>query len=356
MANGEQTAFRAARPTISIADQDRPELADGLLNLIIIENTNGLYRCEALFSNWGGVDNRIDYLFFDRSLIDFGENFEVKLDNVRIFSGAIMALEANFPESAPPELNVLIEDRFQDLRMTRRTRTFEDVSDSDVINRIADDHSLTPDVQVDGPNYAVLAQVNQSDLAFLRERARTIDAELWVEGSTLYARPRRDRGSESFQLTRGNTLREFTVLADLAGQRTSVTVSGWDVARKTELAYEATEDSIRSELNGDISGAGILSSAFGERKEALVHTIPLNSGETQAEAEAFFKRGARRFITGQGIAETDSRLRVGSYVELNGIGPLFNGQYYICEIKHRFDGVDGLRTEFSVERPGLAQN
>ena len=64
--------------------------------------------------------------------------------------------------------------------MTRRTRAFADVSDADVASQIAGDHGLQRDVGVGGPTHRVLAQLNQSDLAFLRERARALDAELWI--------------------------------------------------------------------------------------------------------------------------------------------------------------------------------
>jgi phage protein D len=156
-------------------------------------------------------------------------------------------------------------------------------------------------------------------------------------------------------MTYGNALREFCVLADLAQQRTSVTVSGWDVASKSEMTHEATAAILSGELNGDSSGVSILSSAFGTRKEALVHTVPLSSQEAQAAAEAFFRASARRFVVGRGVAEADSRLRVGSYVDLQGLGPLFNGKYYLSEVRHRFDGVKGMRTEFTAERPGIGQ-
>ena len=77
---------------------------------------------------------------------------------------------------------MLLEDRFQDMRMTQRTRTFEDVSDSDVMNRIAQRLWLAGQHRRrTGPTYKVLAQVNQSDLAFLRDRARSIDAEIWMD-------------------------------------------------------------------------------------------------------------------------------------------------------------------------------
>lgn len=355
MANASDTGFREARPTLRIAGEDTPALSGGLLSLLIVEDTNGLYRCEALFGNWGNIQNRLDFLYFDRRTLDFGKAFTVKLGTDTIFDGKIMGLEATFPEGGPPALNVLAEDRLQDVRMTRRTRTFADVSDADAINQIANDHGLSPRVNVTGPTYTVLAQVNQSDLAFLRERVRAIDAELWLEGNTLHAQSRANRNGGTLQMTHGNQLREFSVLADLAWQRTSVTVSGWDVASKAELKYEATDSSLGGELNGDASGASILSSAFGRRKEALVHTVPLTGREAQAAAESFFKMGARRFLVGRGVAETDSRLRVGGSVDLQGLGPLFSGKYYLAEVRHCFDGTKGIRTEFTGERPGLGR-
>src|ERR1041385_4891832 len=110
-----------------------------------------------------------------------------------------MGLEAAFPEGQSPEITVLAEDRFQDLRMNRRTRSFSDVSDSDVINQIATDHGLSPSVDLNGPTYKVLAQVNQSDLAFIRERARAIDGEVWMDANTLNAKSHSGRAGEDLK-------------------------------------------------------------------------------------------------------------------------------------------------------------
>ncbi len=108
-------------------------------------------------------------------------------------------------------------------------------------------------------------------------------------------------------------------------------------------------------MNGGDSGQSILTSAFGKREEAFAHTVPLTSEEVRAEAEAFFKLSARRFVVGRGIADANSQLRVGSSVSLKGLGPLFNGKYYLSEVMHLFDGTHGIRTEFTAERPGLGK-
>lgn len=351
----ETTGLKESRPTVVVDNEVNGPLGGGLLTLMIVENTNGLYRCEAKFGNWGEKNSTTDFLYFDRSVLDFGKDFEIKLGNDSIFKGKIMGLEGNFPEGQSPEISVLAEDRFQDLRMTRRTRTFTDVSDADVIKQIATDHGLTPEVDVPGPTYKVLAQVNQSDLAFIRDRARSIDAEVWMSDKTLLAKAHTRRNGDKLQMTYGNQLREFNVLADLAMQRTSVAVNGWNISNKAALQFEATDSAISSELNGDTSGVSILQSALGERKEALAHTVPLNDQEAQHEAEAFFRMSARRFVVGHGIAETNKSLRAGSQLDLQGLGPLFNGKYYVAEVKHIFDSTRGLRSEFRSERVGIGK-
>ena len=124
---------------------------------------------------------------------------------------------------------------------------------------------------------------------------------------------------------------------------------------KEAIEETGEENAIRAELNGDRSGSSILKQAFSERKERIVHTVPLTSEEAQAIAQARYRERARRFVTGSGIADGDARVRVGSVLDLSSIGALFNGKYYVVRVRHSYDGVYGFRTEFDVERPGLGQ-
>ncbi len=349
------TGISVARPTILIDGQENSPLVGGLNYLLIVEKTNGLYRCEAKFGNWGPKDNSIDFLYFDRKTLEFGKEFQVKIAADEIFKGKITALEANYPEGQSPEIAVLAEDALQNLRMTRRTRSFEDMSDADVFKKIAGEHNLTPAIDVSGATHKIIAQINQSDLAFLRERARLIDAEIWLKDKELNVKTRANRRGAKFSLKYKAEMREFRVLADLANQRTSVVAAGWDVSSKEAIKNEASESAISGELGGDTSGISILKTAFGERKESLVHTVPLGNLEAQEAAESFMKTIARQFVVGRGVAEPNAKLRVGAFVELDGLGKLFNGKYYVAEIAHIFDNVKGFRTEFRAERLGIGQ-
>jgi uncharacterized protein len=347
----DAAAVRAARPELLVSGTVQPGLADGLLELLVEEHVHGLARCELTVGNWGPVNGTPGFLYFDRRLLDLGKALAVRLAGTMLFTGRIGGLEAGFRDGSPPVLTVLAEDRLQDLRQTRRTRTFFDASDADVFRRIAGDHGLTPSVNVSGPTHRVLAQLNQSDLAFMRERARALDADLTLTDKDLTVRPRADARGR-IVLAYGGGLRELTVLADLADQASRVEVAGWDVAAKQGLRERAEEAVVAGELRGAESGAKALQAAFGERAETVVNAVPLTTDEARAYAEARFRRRARRFLTASGVAEADARLRAGVTVDLQGVGPLFEGEYYVVETRHVFDGAQGLRTELALERAG----
>lgn len=345
------------RPRFDIDGKRELSLAEGLVSLLVEERIDGMRRCEATFGNWGGVSGSPDYLYLDRDLLEFGKEFVVNAgdgDNAAaVFVGRIMGLEGRYPQTRPPEVVVLAEDRLQDLRMTRHTRSFEDETDAGIIEQIAREHGLTPDVDIDEVNHRRIAQVNMTDLAFARERARRVDADLWVEGTTLHAvsRSRHDQGE--VELSYGRSLREFNVLADLAHQRTSVHASGWDARAKEAVGHEATSRAVSSELDGDTSGADVLSGTLGERAEQLVHTMPVDLSEAQAHAETEFRRRARRFVTGRGITEGDGRILVGTRIRIENLGGIFNGSFFVTHVRHTYT-EEGFRTWFAVERPGIA--
>lgn len=359
MANSEPiTGFYASRPEIKVDGTAQPSLGDVLLiSLFVEETTLGLFRCEAHFGNWGPKNDSADFLLFDRQTIDFGKEFSVSFGapgaQTEVFKGRITGIEAQYPPQRPPELTVLAEDRFQDLRMERRTRSFENMSDEDVIRQLASQHGLTPQVDIDGPTYRVLTQVNQSDLAFLRERTAAIDAELWVEDRTLHAQARSRRNAGNLTLTYGQNLLEFAVIADLAHQRTSVKVSGWDVGSKSALDEEATESVISAELNGGRSGSAVLGQALAERKERIAASVPLAQSEARALAEARYRERARHFVQGKGQADGTPKIRVGTTLDMQGLGDLFTGKYYATLARHTFDLQQGYRTFFEAERPGI---
>src|SRR5690349_12962634 len=131
-----ESAVIPAIPAITIDGQVNDELNQGLLSLEVSDSYEGLAHCEINIGNWGNQSGSTGYVYFDRATLDFGKRVEIRFgppgSQGLIFSGRISALEGRFPNGDQRYITVLAEDRLQDLRMTRRTRTFENATDSDV--------------------------------------------------------------------------------------------------------------------------------------------------------------------------------------------------------------------------------
>jgi phage protein D len=348
-----RSAISSSRPGFTVDGESQPRLDAGLLRLVCQDFDAGLAHCEAEFSNWGEHDGATGFTWFDRSTLEFGKPLLVKIGGTPVFDGVIMAIEARFPALAPPTVVIHAEDRLQDLRMTRRTRVFENQSDADIARSIASDHGLTLQSDLSGASYGVVSQINQSDLAFLRQRALLADADLWIDGTTLHLPQRAARRDSGLELVHGARLRQFAVMADLAHQRTSVKCTGWNVSDKSAVSAEATDSALSGETGAGTSGPAVLRQALGERIDTVAHGVPLDDSAAQSMAEAHMRAIGRRFLRGHGVADADARLQVGQTVTLSGLGPLFSGAYGVVETTHRFDAAVGLRTEFLVERPWI---
>jgi phage protein D len=348
----------SGRPTVVIEGQIASDLAAALQSLEIRERIDGLAQAQLAFGNWGTRDGAPGYTLFGRDRLEFGKALEVRLGDDVLFAGRVMALQARFPKAGVGEaqLVVQVEDRLQDLRMARRSRSFDQDSLADAAQRIASDHGLTALVEADSPTLPLLAQVNQSDLAFLREQARRCGAEVWLDGSTLHLASRQQRGSRPLALDYGGKLMGFDVRADLALQRTELSVAGWSVADKQALKETADAAALLgSESSGGEAGAALLQQKIGARPDTVAHLHPGSADEARQLAEAWLRQINRRFVVGQGTAQPDARLRCGARVELTGLGPLFSGSYSLAEVTHRFDMAEGLRTEFVAERPWIGR-
>lgn len=343
-------------PQVTVAGQVPEGLADLLVAATVEESVTGLARCEIRLDNWAATADDPGYLFVDRGTYDFGAAVEVAFgppdERATVFAGRIGGIEADFAADHGPTLVLLAEDALQDLRMTRRTRTFEDQSDADVVSQIANDHGLTPEVDLDGPTYAALSQLNQSDLAFLRDRALPHGADVWLDGRALHVGKHDD---DPLVLRYGHELLSLRVLADVAMQATEQRVAGWDPDSKEAVLETADQGSLGADLGSDVAGSAVLADAFGDRPATTTMVCAVTTAEARTLASGLYRERARRFVTGSGVADGLAGLRAGRSVTLTGLGAVFDGTYRLSRVVHRFDLAAGYRTDIEVERSGIGE-
>jgi phage protein D len=347
----------AARPEVKIEGRTVDDLSNGLEVMRVHEGRETPAMLELQVGNWGtpAAGGTPDFRYLDRRVLDFGKRVEVGFSGSTLFRGKITGLEVVFPRSGVPALVVLAEDELQALRLARRTRTFADVGDADLVRAIAGDHGLTAEVDLSGPTHKLVAQLDQSDLAFLRDRVRAVGGELWMRDGKLHAAPRTSRAGSGRppKLRLNHEISELRVRADLAHQATAVVVGGWDVSAAAAIKERAGDDVLGAESGGGETGAQILQRVFGARVQTVVAATPFTTAEAQARAAAIFRARARRFLRGEAVCVTTGALTVGSKFTLEGAGAPFSGDYQLIDVVHRFDAVAGARSEIVFERAVL---
>jgi uncharacterized protein len=346
-------------PSIRVNGQPASAVSASLIAISVQATVEGLVRCELTLSNWGHRRGARapGYLWFDPDVLDLGNHLEVTLGTGarggQVFSGIVTGLQARYPATTPPEIVIVAHDRLIDVLMTRRTRTFEDVTDAEVLASVASEHGLNVDVAPSGPTHRVVVQGNSSDLAFLRARTRFLDADLWLAGTTIEVRARSAREALPATWSFGSDLVSFEVSSDLTGQRSAVHVSGYDRQAKDTFDARADQTAIAGELAGDKSGPTSVAEVFGDRVERVVHLAPDAAVTAQALADERLRSTARRFVTATAVIEGDARARPGKRGSFTGLGPRFAGDYGIVGVRHTHDIAHGFRSTLELERPGM---
>jgi phage protein D len=241
------------------------------------------------------------------------------------------------------------------LRMTRGLRTFTKVTDAAMASEIATAHKLKAEVVDDGPTYELVQQINQSDLAFLRERARLVQAEIWCNGQTLYFQPRAKRKATSLTLRYRTELISVRLCADLAHQRNQVRVCGFSAQGNEIIDETVGPEVIEKEVTGGRNGPKLVGLALRDSPAfsttLRVREVPHNTKQAEAWARAEMLRRARQFVTVSGLTRGTADMVVGSRLRLEVVGASFEGGgYYVTRVTHTFDRVNGFRTRFEAER------
>jgi phage protein D len=348
-----QEAIYRARPTVRFAGEEDIRTSELILSMRMEEHEGGMSTLELKLSNVASTtDGGAELAFDGRSKLKLGAAIEVYAGDEaqprEIFRGHVTAIEADFRSGAPPELTVLAEDALARARMARRSKTYADMAPAAVARAIAGDLGLRPVIAGLESPVGTWAQINESDLAFLRRLLARFDADVQVVGEELHISPRADVRRGGVDLALYSQLSRARVIADLADQVTSSTARGWNAADGAAVDGVAASGTHLGPGRGR-DGAAVLREALEERSEHVGHVAVSTRDEAQAVAEAAYDLRARRFVTVEGTAEGNAQLRVGTHVTLSELNAQFDNTYYVVRACHLFDVHQGYRTDFRAE-------
>lgn len=270
----------------------------------------------------------------------------------QIFDGEIVEIEPEYT-AGTQRLIVRAFDRLHRLARIRTARSFQNVSDSDLVQQLAGEANLSTQVDLPGQVHPYAFQANETNLAFLQRRAAALGAVLYVDGTVLHCAPPSDDAAP-IELVWGDALFEFRPRMTTIGQVAQVTARGWDPIAKQSLLGKAKEPMIAPKVGarqrgGQRNGGVVASDAFGIESALLIADRPLST-QTSADhlAQAAAERRAGRFVEAEGICIGMPTITAGVRVSISAVGDRFSGSYFVTGATHTFSQEEGYRTSFAI--------
>jgi phage protein D len=283
--------------------------------------------------------------------------------------GEITALEGRYEKAGRYTL-VRGYDLGHRLQRARRTRTFVNMTDSDIAARLAREAGLTETViEASGTAHVHIGQCDQTDWDFLSQRAREIGYELAAGDGVFRFRKASTIGTATgtpVDLTYGGNLWEFRPRVTAGNLTPEVEVRVWDPVQAKVIASTAATHSGTATLDakpailartfagtpsapeppaqrapavGDLGPApGITAHVLYDRPLAVGAAIS-SAGEQTAAALA--EHLASTFAEADGETAGTTKLNAGVVVRVSGVPAPFTGSWLVTAAHHVFDLDDG---------------
>ncbi|MGQ9682606.1 MAG: VgrG-related protein [Anaerolineae bacterium] len=264
-----------------------------------------------------------------------------------LIKGEITSLEPEFGEGTQAVLAVRGYDRSHRLHRGTHTKTYVNMTDSDVANAIAREAGLRAQVDATSEVYQHILQLNQSHMEFLAGRARRIGYEFFVEDRTLYFR-RPQQPNNELELEWGRQLRTFQPRLTLAEQVDRVIVRGWDVKNCQPISGEAQRGRAEPQTGHQQTGAQMASAAFSSANRTVVDLNVASQAEAHALAQAICDELSGAFIEAEGQCYGQPDLRAGRWVRLTSLGRQFSGTYLVTSATHVYRAEAEYVTNFGI--------
>ena len=273
-------------------------------------------------------------------------------NQVLLIKGEIIALEPDFGEGMIAKLTVRGYDKSHRLYRETKSKAHLNKKDSDLANEIAQEIGLQAKVDPTKTVYDHIYQYNQSDLAFLMQRAWRIGYECFVSGGKLYFR-QPPLGEAGVTLTWGDDLLSFRPHLTLAEQVEEIVVKGWDVEKQAAIVGRAQKGRLYPGIE-ESKDAVDKARAFGTGKLIIVDQPVVSQAEADILAVARLDEISGAFIEAEGVAFRRPDVMAGRMVTLEALGKRFSGAYLVTSATHVYT-AKGLRTTFAVRgsRTGL---
>jgi phage protein D len=279
-----------------------------------------------------------------------GSRLEIKLGardeltTTTLFKGDVVSLEVEF---GPGSIELLVRgfDPSHALLRSRRVRTFQNQTSSDIVEKIVREAGLDADTDASGDPHDFVQQDNETDWDFIWRLAERIGFEFVVQDTTAHFRGLRT-GDRAATLEWPGSLRSFSPRVSAIQQVGDVTLAAHDP--KTKQTIDASA-SIPQQVARIGIGRDTVQAAF-DGASIHIATEPVEShAEGRAVVQALLDKLANAYVAAEGVCDGNPAIRAGGTINVTGIGQKFSGSYRVAAATHVLRGGSMYETRFATE-------
>jgi uncharacterized protein involved in type VI secretion and phage assembly len=287
---------------------------------------------------------------FDQGTFTLGTKVDIAFSSeqelVTVTHGEVTAISVEPGPGGRHQTVVTGLDATHRLSRGPKTQTFLNMTDADIVGKIARDYDLDTDIDATPEVYEYVLQHSQTDYAFLRDRGERIGFDLYVADDTLFFKQHAESEQTPPALKWGDNLHSFRVRFSAAERCDEVTVRGWDPAQKKEVVGRSDQGDMGSTAPAAEALHGDAQRAFG-RVTRFAGQFPVT---TQQEADALAKslllKASGDEVILKGEAHGDPSIAAGATIEISEVGDRLSGQYTVTSVEHVYGSGTAYVTRF----------
>jgi len=287
---------------------------------------------------------------------DFIEGSKIKImlgykDAVEeVMSGTVTGMTPVFRKNSDKRLQIRGHDIMHQLHRGKKTVTFANMTDKEIVEKIAGEAGVGVDCDDIGKMKTFAVQTDQTDYEYLLETGNRYNCKMAVKDGRLLFKPVEDGATEEVIVEWGKTLIEFHPDLDSTRLVTDVEVVGWDRIKKSGLEGAAGAGEISKIIGEGSPGCKTVFDNYGNTKLILIDSNIEDRNSAEKRAIETMTQNSMGYIYATATVQGNNRIDAGMTVNVKEVGKRFSGEYFVTEAIHVFIAEQGFTTKFKCVR------
>ncbi len=330
-------------------------LKHGIISILVSNHVNRIPQATVVLHDGNAAKGDFELSGGKKQSFAPGVKMEIKAGYAQtektVFAGIIVKHSIKAPLKDNSTLTLELRDESVKHTLVRKTKTFVDKSDSDIIKDVIGatvKAGTTPPTthksmtQYDATNwdFALTRAEANGWLAFVKEGKIEINAPEWTNANPTGIK---------LKLAYGDNIVDFEAEMDARDQYTSVDATAWDPEKLDKVEGSGKKSGLVEHAKSGVS-AGDLASVFSAEVK-LQHPALMPKTELDSWASARLFRSQLSKISGRVRIYGTNVIFPGDFIELERLGNSFNGYAFVSGVTHSYGARSTWVTDIQFGLP-----